>query len=69
MKKEVQLPENLIKRLQELPESGMGYQIVNFKMQNGKSLDNVTVLNCSIALIEETVDASQITGAELSGES
>lgn len=66
MRKEVRLPKNVIKKLQGMPESGMGYQIVNFKLRNGKSLNDLTVLNCSIALVDGDIDVSQVCEVELS---
>jgi hypothetical protein len=66
MKKEIQLPDTIIKKLQTLPETGMGYQVVNFKLKNGKSLNNITVLNCSIAVTERGMDISQIVDVEVS---
>ena len=65
-KLEIKLSENWIKKLQELQETGMGYQIVNLTLTNGKVFNNITVLNCSIAILEEKIDASQIENIELS---
>lgn len=64
-KLEIELPENLIKKLQELPETGMGYQVVNLKFADGKILKNVTILNSSIAILDEKIDVSQIENIEL----
>lgn len=64
-KLEIKLPENLIRKLQELPETGMGYQVVNFKFKDGKIVKNITVLNSSIALLDETIDVSQIEDIKL----
>lgn len=65
-KSEIKLPEYLIKKLQELPETGMGYQVVNFELQDGTILKSITVLNSSIALLDKNVDVSKIIKAELS---
>lgn len=65
MKKEIMLPDHLVKKLQNLPESGMGYQVVNFKMKNGKIFKNITVLNSSVASLEEDVNVSEIVDIEL----
>lgn len=65
-KLEIKLSENWIKKLQELPETGMGYQIVNLTLTNGKVFNKITVLNCSIAILEEKIDVSQIKNIELS---
>jgi len=65
-KLEITLPEHLIKKLQELPETGMGYQVVNFKLKNGTALKSVTVLNSSIVLLDNDMDVSEIIKVELS---
>ena len=54
MNEEIKLPEHLIKLLQNLPESGMGYQIVDLILKNGTKLKKITILNSSIALLETT---------------
>lgn len=55
----VKLPESLIKKCSNLPETGMGYQKVNCKVsKDGKEVNiNGIVLNCSIL---ETVEPVQI---------
>ena len=63
---EIHLSENWIEKLQKLPETGMGYQIVNLILTNGKVFNNVTILNCSIAILEEEINVSQIKSIELS---
>jgi len=63
---EIQLSQNWIEMLQNLPETGMGYQIVNLILANGKVFNDVTVLNCSIAILDEEIDATQIENIELS---
>lgn len=67
-KSKVELPENLIKKLQELPETGMGYQVVNLKFIDGKILRDIMILNYSIAILDEDIDVSQIVEIELSKE-
>lgn len=64
-KLEIKLSGKLIKKLQKLPETGMGYQVVNFKFKDGKILKNITVLNSSIALLDETINVSQIEEIKL----
>ena len=63
---EINLPEKWIKKLQKMPETGMGYQLVDLTLTTGKVLKNITVFNCSIALLEEKIDISQIENIELS---
>jgi hypothetical protein len=41
------LPLNLQEKLKQLPETGMGYQIVDFIKSDGRVISNVTVLNGS----------------------
>ncbi len=67
MKKiEIKLPEHLVKQLLELPETGMAYQIVDFWLQDGTILKNVTVLNSSIAILDKEIDTSKIVKVKLS---
>lgn len=53
MQNKVELPESLINKLIELPEQGMGYQLVKIVMQNGVILKNRIVLNSTFLLLEE----------------
>lgn len=62
MKKEHILPENLIKVLLDIPESGMGFQIVDLQLKKGKILKDVLVLNSSIAMLDDDIEVSQIIG-------
>jgi hypothetical protein len=49
----VTLPDNLIDKLIELPEQGMGYQIVDLLLVNGQELKNKFVFNSSVLELEE----------------
>lgn len=49
----ITLPDNLIAKLMELPEQGMGYQIVDIILANGQELNNKFVFNSSILELEE----------------
>lgn len=60
MKHEIQLSEHITEKLIAMPETGMGYQTVNLILENGKILINVTVLNSSIALLEEDIPSGEI---------
>ena len=62
---ELKLSDRLIKKLQDLPESGMGYQVVNFKLKDGTILKNITVLNSSIVVVDKTLNISNIIDVEL----
>lgn len=63
---EIKLPEHLIKKLQALPETGMGYQMVDLEFKDGEILMNVTVLNSSVMLLDEMVDVAKIENMKLS---
>jgi hypothetical protein len=47
------LPESWINYLANLPESGMGYQLVRIILKGGKTLSNHKVINSSLLLLEE----------------
>ena len=63
----IKLPESLINKLINLPESGMGYQIVNVILRNGKVLKKHKVLNSEIRMLEENelIQAIDIANIEL----
>jgi hypothetical protein len=66
MRHQIKLPKKIIEKLKNLPEAGMGYQIVNFKMKNGKILENITVFNSSIANIDNKINIFEIADVILS---
>ena len=41
------LPDNIIEKLKQAPETGMGYQIVTVLTREGKHFEKVLVINCS----------------------
>jgi len=49
----IQLPDKWINFLINLPETGMGYQLVRVILKNGKVLRNHKVLNGSLLLLEK----------------
>jgi hypothetical protein len=51
--KTLKLPDSFINILVDLPESGMGYQIVKVILRSGKVLHKQKVLNSEILLLEE----------------
>lgn len=63
---EIKLPEDLVKQLLELPETGMAYQIVDLWLTDGAVLKNVTILNSSIAILDKEIDTSKIIKITLS---
>lgn len=49
----LKLPDNFINILVNLPESGMGYQIVKVILRSGKVLHQQKVLNSELLMLEE----------------
>jgi len=49
----IQLPNRWTSLLANLPETGMGYQLVKVILKNGKVLNNYKVLNSSLLLLEK----------------
>jgi len=66
-KKRIKLREEHIKYLLELPESGMGYQIVDITLKNGQQLKKRIVLNSQFLLLEnsENIDSDFIEKVEV----
>lgn len=52
----LKLSENWINYLINLPETGMGYQIVRIFLKGGKILSKQKVINSSILILEENED-------------
>lgn len=50
----INLPKKFSDLLENLPEQGMGYQIVDIVLKNGKSLIKKIVLNSSILELEKS---------------
>ncbi len=63
----IKLPESFINKLINLPESGMGYQIVKVIMRSGKILRSHKVLNSEFLMLEEneTIHVKDIEKIEL----
>ena len=63
----LKLPDSFINILVELPESGMGYQIVKVLLRSGKILHRHKVINSEILMLEdnEPIKASDIVNIEL----
>jgi hypothetical protein len=54
----VKLEKRWIKRLLQLPESGMGYQRVDLRLADGRELKNVIAFNAEeVELPDECADA------------
>lgn len=63
----LKLPDSFINILVNLPESGMGYQIVKVILRSGKVLHKHKVLNSEILMLEENelIQARDIANIEL----
>lgn len=62
MTKKVKLLDTQIKFLESLPEQGMGYQIVDIELKDGKKLINRIVLNSTYLKVNdgESIDPLHI---------
>ena len=56
--KELKLPDSFINILVNLPESGMGYQIVKVILKSGQVLYQHKVFNSEILVLEENENIS-----------
>jgi hypothetical protein len=61
------LPDRFVNYLVNLPESGMGYQLVKIFLKDGKILRKHKVINSSILILneKEKITLSQISKLEL----
>jgi hypothetical protein len=66
-KKKIKLKEEHIQYLAALPESGMGYQIVDILLTNGQLLKNRIVLNSELLISDdiESIDPFSIEKIEI----
>lgn len=67
MTEKVELPTNLIDKLADLPEQGMGYQVVNVTLKNGQVLADRRVVNSTYLLLldNEHLKTTDIENVEL----
>jgi hypothetical protein len=63
----LKLPDSFINILVDLPESGMGYQIVKVILRSGKILHGQKVTNSELLMLEENefIQATDIANIEL----
>ncbi len=63
----IELPKKLSYYLINLPENGMGYQIVKVILKSGKVLRKLKVLNSSVLVLDKTtnINSSDIEKIEL----
>lgn len=62
LKNQIELPEELTKQLINLPESGMGYHVVDLILKNDRILSGRKVLNCKYLILhpDESIDTNEI---------
>ncbi len=65
MRRETLLPGEIMQQLRALPETGVGYQVVNLTMKDGTVLTHILVVDSSIAFLEEDTNALEIAQVEL----
>lgn len=63
----IELPKKLSDYLVNLPENGMGYQIVKVILKSGKVLHKLKVLNSSVLVLDKAtnINSSDIEKIEL----
>ncbi len=63
----IELPKKLSDYLINLPENGMGYQIVKVILKSGKVLRKLKVLNSSVLVLDKAtnINSSDIEKIEL----
>jgi hypothetical protein len=54
--KTIKLPETFVNKLINLPESGMGYQVVKIILMSGKVLHRQKVINSEYLMLEGNLD-------------
>lgn len=55
----LKLSDSFINILVNLPENGMGYQIVKVILKNGKTLNHHKVINSSLLMLEENENITE----------
>lgn len=67
LKKRIQLKDEHINYLVDLPETGMGYQIINVILKDGQQLLNRIVVDSRLLLLNdnEDIDPNSIEKVEL----
>ncbi len=64
LKNECELPQSIVEEIKELPETGMGYHVVNLLLKSGRILNDRTVINSSKLILhpDEVIDVNEIEG-------
>ena len=53
MANKIELDDIFKDQLINAPETGMGYHLVSVRLKNGKVLNDRTILNCSLLVLNE----------------
>ena len=53
---QLELRPEMIKRLLAMPENGMGYQLVDLVLVDGRVVPSVPIFNCEIANLPDALD-------------
>jgi len=62
----VKLPDNWSNHLLKMPETGMGYQIVDIELQNGEILTGKKVVNNELLILGQYLNIEDIKDIKLS---
>lgn len=62
LENQIELPENIKAQIEELPETGIGFHIVDIILNNGLVLKSRTIINSSKLILhpDEVIDANEI---------
>lgn len=61
---QIELRKDITSRLLAMPESGMGYQVVDLVLADGRIVPDVMIFNCEIANLPDTfrdITSSDVT--------
>ncbi len=65
MRNETLLPAGIVQQLKALPETGVGYHVVNLTMKDGTVLTHILVVDSSIAFLDIDMNPLEIAEVEL----
>ncbi|MFA6264750.1 MAG: hypothetical protein WC670_03415 [Pseudolabrys sp.] len=51
---QIELNKSIVNRLLGMPETGMGYQIVDLVLLDGRIVPNVKIFNCEVASLPDS---------------
>jgi hypothetical protein len=61
----IKLDRRWVERLLNMPESGMGYQLVDVEMADGRELKNAVVLNAELLELPDGFGPATVTAIRL----